>query len=205
MGRWRFKNAKNIVSLSSLSQHVTHFPNTAGKHGVLYRAWWCEPTDGVQKWNPESSRYLKVFKTWEWPILDCSIPGECLKISEVPLQNISAVPRNLLVTPVHVPGPDKIIAEPTVRQTVWQKLSLYLATLWFQITKQSYKKLGKKNGQLLNWFKLKKKMVTYLKFWAHCLGHPYWFNDMKTHLGKALKIQWRITDLKRSFCYFRDN
>ena len=135
---------------------MTHFPNTAGKNGVLYRAWWCEPTDGVQKWNPESSRYLKVFKTWEWPILDCSIPGECLKISEVPLQKISAVPRNLLVTPVHVPGPDKIIAEPTVRQTVWQKLSLYLATFWFQITKQSYKKLGKKNGQLLNWFKLKK-------------------------------------------------
>ena len=141
-GRWRFENGKNIVSLSSLSQHVTHFPNTAGIHGVL---GFCIEPGGVNSLMgsrneilkaPAISRYLKPESG---RLLDCSIPGECLKISEVPLQKISAVPRNFLVIPVHVPGRDKIIAEPTVRQTVWQKLSLYLATFWCQITKQSYK------------------------------------------------------------------
>ena len=29
---------------------------------------WCEPPDGVQKWNPESSSYLKVVNsTWKSP------------------------------------------------------------------------------------------------------------------------------------------
>ena len=53
------------------------FPNAAGIDGTLYEAWWCEPQDGVQKWNLKSFSYLKVLKTWRYS-----------KISELPLQKI---------------------------------------------------------------------------------------------------------------------
>ena len=50
LGRWHLKkNGKNNVSKSSLSQHVVCFINAGGIHGALYGAWWCEPSDGVQK------------------------------------------------------------------------------------------------------------------------------------------------------------
>ena len=42
------------------------------------------------------------------------------------------------------------IGERTVRQTDQQKLCLYLAAFQCQTTKQSYKIIGKKNGQFLN-------------------------------------------------------
>ena len=57
------KNWKTNVSLSSLSQNLMHFLNVAGIHQTQYGVWWCELLDGVQKWNPKSSSYLKVFKT----------------------------------------------------------------------------------------------------------------------------------------------
>ena len=99
--RWRFKKWKNIVNLSSRIQHVMRFTNAAESHCSLYGAWWCEPPDEVQKLNSKSSSF-PVFKTW---ILDCFIPGEYSKISELPLQKISYVPRNFLGIPVHVPRP----------------------------------------------------------------------------------------------------
>ena len=99
--RWRFKKWKSIVNLSSRIQHVMRFTNAAESHCSLYGAWWCEPPDEAQKLNSKSSSF-SVFKTW---ILDCFIPGEYSKISELPLQKISYVPRNFLGIPVHVPRP----------------------------------------------------------------------------------------------------
>ena len=57
-GKMTFKkNGKNIVSLSSLSQHVMCFPNAAGIHGDLYGVWWYESYDMVQNLNPKSSSF----------------------------------------------------------------------------------------------------------------------------------------------------
>ena len=38
---------------------------------------WCEPPDGVQKWNPKSSSYLKALKAWKYS-----------KVSELHFQKI---------------------------------------------------------------------------------------------------------------------
>ena len=100
-----------------------HFPNAFGVHVALYGAWWCKPTDGVEKWNPKSSSSF-------WLILDCSITGEYPKISELPLQKISAVPRHFFgIRYLYQDQEFNKIGERTVKQTDWQKLRLYLATV----------------------------------------------------------------------------
>ena len=40
---------KKLKKYCKLSQHVMCFSNAAGIHGVFYRTWWCELSDGVQK------------------------------------------------------------------------------------------------------------------------------------------------------------
>ena len=97
-----------------------HFPDTAEIHGALYGTWWCEPPDGVQKWNPKSSSYFKEFKLWKWLILDCSISGET---PSIPYRYMY---RNWDFK--------KIIGEID-----WQKLWSYLAAFRCQTTKQIYK------------------------------------------------------------------
>ena len=73
------------------------FPSDAGIYGALYGAWWCEPPDGVQKWNPKSSSYLKLLKAWKYLILDCSIPTEYPKISELPLHERLLIWREIII------------------------------------------------------------------------------------------------------------
>ena len=81
-------NRKNNLSKSSLSQYVMWFPNAAEIHGDLYGEPGGVGPRWSRKWNPKSFSYLKVLKGWKYLILSCSIPRECPKISELPLQKI---------------------------------------------------------------------------------------------------------------------
>ena len=126
-------------------------------------------------------------KTWKCLILDCSIAGET-----------PSTPYSYLYWDQDF---NKIIGKRTIRQTDRQKLWIYWVMLLKDNAKQLnrfIKYLGKKNGELLNWLKLKRIREIFQNFGSF-FGSQYWFNGMKIFLGTVLKMPWKITILKRNF------
>ena len=152
-----------------------HFPNTGRIYGAqsgVLGVWWCEPLDGVQKWNPKSSNCLKVFKTLKWLIFDCSIQGETPS------------------TPCRYMYRDqdfsKIIGERTGRKTDCKELWLYLAAFLCQTTNQIYNLIRYKEWIVIKLIKVKKLLGHFLGAHTNSMVWKYVYDN--TSLGMKLNL-----------------